>query len=185
MKVTLAQRLIASGAVLLAALVGLVIVEGNARAAGTEVILAMQPADPRSLLTGHYVQLAFVEEWPADRPCPPGAMDDHPWIALRRTDTHHQASGAAPDRAGALALGDVAMRGRMVCFTRDPGEVRLTLAVDRFHADQDEALAIEKAIRDSVGEGAPVYAILSVGKDGTPRAKGVIVNGRRVELTWF
>lgn len=188
-------RLLAAGALCLLALVGLVIVEGRARASGTEVILAMRPVDPRSILSGHYVQLSFAE--PTDQPCP--AVDDDNgkdlWIALKRTDTHHVVTGAKASRADAEALGDVVMRGRYSCndpspagegFEGSPGEVRVNIAVERFHADQDEAVAIETAMRDRPdGTEVRVYAVLSVDAAGTPRTKGVIVDGDRVELTWF
>ncbi len=40
-------------------------------------------------------------------------------------------------------------------------------------------------MRDRTGDAARVAAILSVGADGTPRTKGLVVDGKRVELTWF
>ena len=66
-----------------------------------------------------------------------------------------------------------------------PGRITMHLGVDRFHADQDEATAIEKAMRDRTGAEARVAAILSVAADGRPRTKGLVVDGKRVELTWF
>ncbi|MDX2233730.1 MAG: GDYXXLXY domain-containing protein, partial [Hyphomonadaceae bacterium] len=82
----LPQRLIGAGVVCAAALLGLVITEGNARAAGTEVVVAMRPVDPRALLTGHYVLLTFAEAIPPDGACPPQdtAFGQDGWIALSR-----------------------------------------------------------------------------------------------------
>ena len=96
-------------------------------------------------------------------------------------------AGAALTREAALKIAPVAVRGRAWCEGAPAGEeglVRTALSVDRFHADQDEAEAIERAMRDREGP-QRVQAILSVGKDGVPRTRGLIVDGRRIELTWF
>ena len=199
MTFTLAQRLLAAGAFCLIALISLVVIEARAREAGTEVILDMQPIDPRSLLSGHYVILGFAHTLPAGAPCPPIA--DLPydrrmrgWVALTRRGERHVVTGAAPTRADAQRLGEIVVRGAANCNAPTPaaevapasdGAIRLDLSVDRYHADQDEAEAIEKAIRDRSEGDARVAAILSIARDGTPRTKGLIVDGKRIELTWF
>lgn len=199
MTVTLPQRLLAAGAVCLVALVSLVVVEARARAAGTEVILDMQPIDPRSLLSGHYVILGFAHTLPQGAACPsiaelPYDRRDRGWVALTRRGERHIVTGAAATRAQAQRLGEIVVRGAASCNAPTPpadgapamdGGVRLDLAVDRYHADQDEAEAIEKAIRDRDSGEARVAAILSIGADGAPRTKGLIVDGERIELTWF
>jgi uncharacterized membrane-anchored protein len=199
MTITLAQRLLAAGALCLLALVGLVVVEARARAAGTEVVLDMEPIDPRSLLSGHYVILGFAHSLPQGARCPPIAnipfdRRDGGWVALKRNGERHVVSGAAATRAEAEKLGEIVVRGSAHCNAPTPaaegapgadGAVRLDLAVDRYHADQDEAESIEKAIRDTDAQEARVAAILSISKDGTPRTKGLIVDGERIELTWF
>jgi uncharacterized membrane-anchored protein len=199
MTFTLAQRLLAAGALCLLALVSLVAFEARARAAGTEVILDLEPVDPRALLSGHYVILGFAQTLAPDAACPPIAevswsRRHEGWVALRREGDRHVVSGAASTRAKAERLGEIVVRGAATCnpptpSTKDgpgaPGAVRLELPVDRYYADQDEAEAIEKAMRDRAAEEARVAAILSIGKDGAPRTKGLIVDGERVELTWF
>jgi hypothetical protein len=194
MTITLAQRILAAGAICFTALIALVVIEGRARAAGTEVIVAMQPVDPRALLTGHYVILSFSETIPSDGACPPQSIPqfEQGWIALSRNGDRHSVSGVAATRQEAQALGEVLVRGSVICSEPVPGadgaagSVRMQLAVERFHADQDEAVAIEKTLRDTrPGAEAKVFAILSIGADGTPRTKGLIVEGKRVELTWF
>lgn len=201
---TVAQRLLAAGAACLVALVGLVVLEGRARAAGVEVIVPMQPVDPRGLLTGHYIQLSFAQRLEAGRACPPlveraeGDWRDGPhdnWLALRREGAIHVLAGEYATRAEAAAAGEVVARGRARCSqqfwpspTGDGGEeatvVALDLAVDRFHADQDEAETLEKILRDREDAGR-MAAILSVTPDGAVRTKGVTIDGKRVELTWF
>jgi GDYXXLXY protein len=207
MMVSIAQRLIAAGGVCLVALVGLVILEGRARAAGVEVILPMQPVDPRALLTGHYVQLSFAEVLDAGKPCPAllgdetgfprGGSQDRGWLALRRDGAVHVLVGAFATQAEAARAGEVVLRGNAHCSTQfvplpgatdGAGEERdtviLDLDIDRFHADQDEALALEKILRDR-DQADRVAAIVSVSKDGAARTKGVVIDGKRVELTWF
>lgn len=189
----LSQRLLAAGALCLLALVSLVVFEARARAAGMEVILDMEPIDPRSLLSGHYVILGFAHTLPEGAACPPienGAFDrrQQSWVALKRDGERHVVSGAAPTRQKAEALGEIVVRGVATCNEPTPeiaGSVRLMLSVDRYHADQDEAEAIEKAIRDRDADEARVAAVLSIGTDGTPRTKGLIVDGQRIELSWF
>ena len=70
---------------------------------------------------------------------------------------------------------------------REGNAVTLDIGVDRFHADQDEAERIERALRARRADGsAPsAFAVVSVGADGRARLKGVIVDGRRTDLTWF
>jgi hypothetical protein len=64
--------------------------------------------------------------------------------------------------------------------------VELDIGITRFHAGQAEAEAMERAMRARTpGEPARDFAILSVGRDGRARLKGVEVNGRRIELDWF
>lgn len=203
---SIAQRLLAAGAACLVALVGLVVLEARARAAGVEVILPMQPVDPRGLLTGHYIRLSFADRLDAGRACPPlvepaeGVVDwrngprDN-WLALKREGDVHVLAGEFATRAQAAAAGDVVVRGRARCSqqfwpsrTGDGGEeamvVVLELGVDRFHADQDEAETLEKILRDR-DEVDRMAAILSVSPDGAARTKGVALDGKRVELTWF
>lgn len=193
----LPQRLIAAGAVCVAALIGLVIAEGAARDAGTEVIVAMRPVDPRALLTGHYVQLSFDDAIPAGGACPPSDIESgaEGWIALRKAGDRHVVAAVMGARAAAAPLGDVIVRGAAICNpplppsaedkSGQPGNITMRLAVERFHADQDEAVALETAMRDAPDGETRVFAILSIGQDGAPRTKGLIVDGERIELTWF
>lgn len=194
MRFGLPQRLLAAGAICLAALVALVVIEARARSAGTEVILPMQPVDPRALLSGHYVQMAFGEALPPGENCPPTDLGyEQGWIALRREGDRHVVMAAARSRDDAARQGEITLRGALHCnppvpgadgAEPSPGNLTLQLAVERFHADQEEALAIERAMTDRSSESARVYAILSVDDAGTPRTKGLIVDGRRIMLTW-
>lgn len=195
-------RIAAAAGLLALALVALVVREGMARAEGQEVVLAISGFDPRALLTGHYVQFRITQEIAAGAPCPPGSAESEApgaWVALRRAGSHHAASGAAASRASALRLGEIAVMGALSCppapdpvvpdssaeANLGPRSIDLDLGVDRLHVDQTRAQAIEAALRDPRAAGGPAYAVLSVGRDGRARLKGLIVAGKRTNLDWF
>lgn len=204
MKVGAPVRILAAAAVLTLLLVGVVARENFARDQGQEVRLALAGYDPRSLLQGHYVQFQLREDFPKETPCPPGAtdlvgLDREGWIALKRTGDHHAPAGAARTRGEALKLGDVAARGWLDCArgstlvlgapdvsSPEVEMVTLHLGVDRIHLDQKSAEALQADLQRAVPGGAPPgYAVLSIGRDGKARVKGVIVGKRRIDLTWF
>jgi hypothetical protein len=170
-------------------LVALVVHEGLARASGTEVILRMQAVDPRSLLIGHYVIIDLQETTPADTSCPSGTDGGPPvdgervrWVALRPNGDHHSVAGMAMSREAALELAPIAVRGHAWCA---PGSMRTTIGLNRFYTNQTEAQRIERIMRaQRPGEGR-VSAIVSVGRDGNARLKGLIVEGERIELRWI
>jgi len=64
--------------------------------------------------------------------------------------------------------------------------ISLDLGVDRIHLDQAGAEALEAELRRvRPGGEPPGYAVLSIGRDGRARVKGLIVGKRRVDLDWF
>ncbi|HEX5379949.1 MAG TPA: GDYXXLXY domain-containing protein [Phenylobacterium sp.] len=188
---SLTVRILGAAALLVALLVALVVRENHARATGREVRLPMEAVDPRDLLTGHYVALRLTQLAPAGQPCPPGSstMEKPGWIALTPTATGDRVTGAGADRAAAAKYGPILLRGTARCFgdSSDPADrarITLDIGVDRFHADQRQSEAFDKALRDrKVGE-ASAWAIVSVGQDGKGRLKGVIIDGQRADLTW-
>lgn len=179
-------RILGAALLLVGALVALVVYEGQARARGQEVRLAMEAFDPRSLLTGHYAALQLVHTLPPGAACPDGAPQG--WLALRPDGDVHRLAGVAASREAALKLGPVAVRGEASCLGRggatEPQRVTLDIGIDRLHADQQEAQALEAALR--AGPDRPqALALVSVGRDGRARLKGVVVGGRRTDLDWF
>jgi hypothetical protein len=186
----------AAAVVLALGLVGLVVREGRARAAGREVVLEATGYDPRSLLTGHYVRFQLRSDFPPGTPCPPGIDETKvTWVALRRQGDHHVPSGGGESRAEALRLGEVAVKGNASCWapgrpapneTPHPTQVSLDLGVDRLHTDQAQAEAMQAALLAVRAPGmAKAYAVISVGGDGKPRLKAFIVAGKRTNLDWF
>lgn len=189
MRISLPIRILGAGLLLVAALVALVSYEAQARARGQEVRLAMEAFDPRSLLTGHYAALQLTDRLPDGAACPDGGPSG--WLALRADGAVHRLAGAAATRQDALKLAPVAVRGTASCLGApareeggEPQRVSLDIGVDRLHADQAEAEALEAALR--AGPDRPeAVALVSVGRDGRARLKGVIVGGRRTDLDWF
>jgi hypothetical protein len=188
---TLTLRILGVAAVLVGLLVALVVRETQARDAGREVWLPMELVDPRDLLTGHYVALQLVQSLPTGQRCPPGtdrAMS-RGWIALAPGPKGARVAGFAVSRPGAAPFGPVLLKGRVDCSAAvvgedRPGRISLDIGVDRFHADQQQAEALDKALRERKTGDDSAYAVISVGEDGKGRLKGVIVAGHRADLSW-
>jgi hypothetical protein len=205
MSLTRPLRIVIASAASMAALLGLVAYENYARAAGTEVLLAIEPVDPRSVLSGHYVIVGLNETLAPGAACPEGIpaaqdlfsiweTDPERWIALSATNGHHLATGAAQSREAAAGLGEHVVRGKAACASAAPfietiedgddlpTRVMLDLGVDRFHIDQDQAERIDELMRDQTRGQPNVFAIVSIGRDGKARLKGIEVEGQRLEL---
>lgn len=197
-------RIVAAALVLTLALVSLVAREGLARARGQEVLLAIAGADPRSILSGHYLQFRLADEIPKAQACAHVLKDPDAtgrsararqvWVALRREGATHRAVAVANTREAALKLGDVALRGEARClvigFVTGPlakGEpevsLMLDIGIDRFHADQAEAQRLERDLRGASADTA--FAVVSIGRDGKARLKGLVIGARRTDLDWF
>ncbi|MBX3486165.1 hypothetical protein, partial [Phenylobacterium sp.] len=93
-------------------------------------------------------------------------------------------------------VGSIAERAALAAAARAAGgpvpeaapsvTVDLDLGVDRIHLDQKGAEAVEADLRRvRPGSEPPGYAVLSIGRDGKARVKGLIVGKRRVDLAWW
>lgn len=197
-------RILIVAGLCIAALIGLVVREGMARASGQEVLMPMQPIDPRAILGGHYVIVSLQETIAAGAPCPPTLDQSTParastrspdtWLALSPNGRHHSIAGQASSRSEAEKLGPIVVRGAAACFAPaqdadDParmGFITGDLGVDRFHIAQAEAVRIERLLRaQNRAEAPPVFAILSIGADGRARLKGLEVESQRLMLDWL
>lgn len=192
-------RILAVAAVAILALVAVVVHEGLARDAGTEVVMPMQPVDPQSLLSGHYVAIDLSENLAAGQACPPGAetgiqptfdasMRRPRWVALAPAAGHTRVAGVADTEAAARRFAPLVAHGDAYCVANVPevtGFVAAWLGVDRFHLDQAEAQRIADAMSPTSDHPAPVSAILSIGADGRARMKGVTVGAQRIAPAWY
>jgi hypothetical protein len=196
---TAMARIVIVAGLAIAGLIGLVVREGQARASETEALFAMEAVDPRALLSGHYVIVNLQRLLPKGRACAPVAeqvaqSDQWPpkgWLAINVVNGRGEVAGVAPNREDALKSAPLAVRGAYRCEGAAP-EVEdararefIDLGVDRFHINQTEAMRIERILRDQTpGQEARAFAIISIGKDGRARIKGVEIDGQRLELTW-
>jgi hypothetical protein len=193
MKIAAAHRILAVAGICAAALVALVITEGYAREGGQEITLPMEAVDPRSLLSGHYVQLNFTDRLEGDETCP--AAGDWEWVLLQREGDIYVATAGAVSRSEAERLGSLPVQGTFNCnpptpATADvpamPGWLSLDLGVDRFHINQTDALRIEQVLREqNPDEETRAFAVLSVGRDGRARLKALLIDGERFDLNWL
>jgi hypothetical protein len=192
MKVQAAPRILVVAALCAAALAALVVSEGNARAAGEEVLLPMEAVDPRALLSGHYVQINLSERLEPGEQCPPDG--DWEWVALRPEGNVHVLAGGALSRELAQQVGPAPVKGTFTCMMPTaveggepvPGWARLDLGIDRFHINQADALRIEAVLREQrPGGETRAFAIVSIGRDGRARLRGLMIDGERLELSWL
>lgn len=194
-------RIIAVAVLCVLALVGLVVREGMARAAGAEVTLPMDTVDPRSLLSGHYVTIDLREAVPPDLPCPPDNPEAR-WIGLspngRTAATGarlYSMTSSAPTRDDANLIPEsVMVKGAFTCNPPTPaqgdapgipGALWLNLGVSRFYVSQADAERIGRVLMEQRNGETRVFAVLSVGGDGQARVKALIVDNERFELGWL
>lgn len=175
--------------VLACGLIWLVLAQHQARAEGTEVALAVEQVDPRSLLSGHYVRLDFNEPMMSGVSCAAAAPfgqqpKNEEWVALKPNGDRHSFAGVGRTRAEAARHGPVQVRGNAFCMGMpDTPRAQLNIGLDRFHAAQKEAEALEKLVRSP--DGHRVLALVSVGRDGRARLAGLRVHGQDIRLDWF
>lgn len=192
---SLPVRIVGAAMVLIAGLCGVLVNESVQRAQGTEVVLRVRGVDPRNLLTGHFVALRFAEALPAGAVCPPGVNDlgnggqkgIKPWLALKTSGEFARVVGVGATREAAKAFAPVVVQGSASCVfdTPDgPKDLGADIGIERFHASQKDAEALQLALRDSTDD-TPHLAIVSIGKDGRARLKGLKINGMSYDLAWW
>jgi glycine/D-amino acid oxidase-like deaminating enzyme len=193
MKFTAAPRILAVAGLCAAALIGLVISEGAARSSGQEITLPMEAVDPRSLLSGHYVQLNFTRRLGSNEVCPESG--DWDWVALRPANDIYVVAGGALSRDQAERLGPLPVKGTFTCSPPTPaspdvegmpGWLALDVGVDRFHINQADATRIEQVLRaQRPATETRAFAVLSVGHDGRARLSALLIDGERFDLSWL
>ena len=176
-------------------LVALVLNESAARDGGTEALLRMEAVDPRSLLSGHYVTVMPQHRLEPTDTCPIQQSESD---RVSLAPTGETVSGAAIyglANPTATLPDAISVKGRFLCNSPSPpvdgaegapGWVQLDLGINRFHINQTDALHIEQVLREqNVNEQTRAYAIISIGRDGRARLKGLLIDGERLELNWL
>jgi hypothetical protein len=188
-------RILIVAGICVVALIALVLNESAARSGGTEVLLPMEAVDPRSLLSGHYVTVMPQQQLDPTETCP---------MQLTQSDRVSLAPTGETVSGGSIyglanptaTLPDaLTVKGSFTCnepiapaegVAGAPGWIQLDLNINRFHINQTEALRIEQVLRDqNVTEQTRAYAIVSIGRDGRARLKGLLIDGQRLELNWL
>jgi len=198
MKIAAPHRILAIAALCAASLIALVVNEGFARDGGQEITLPMEAVDPRSLLSGHYVQLNFSNRLEPDETCPAAsdpAIGDWEWVALRPENDIYVTAGGALSREQAERIAPLSVKGTFTCSPPTPasegvegmpGWLTLDLGVDRFYINQADATRIEEVLREQrADQQTRAFAILSVGHDGHARLKALLIDGERFDLNWL
>jgi len=141
---------------------------------GQEVLLKVEPIDPRDLLRGDYVRLGYeisrlpVSLYP-NGVDPVGNNDRLPvWVALRKGDDGVFKAVAAArqrDQLPAGAPGDVVIKGRAY-GSQDAYPGFAVFDVERFYLPEGAGKQIEKDMRER-----PFFVVLAVDTDGDAQIK--------------
>lgn len=195
MKIAAATRILVVAGVCAASLIALVISEGMARNAGTEILLPIEAVDPRALLSGHYVMVSPTLRLEPGEQCPPGE-ETRKWVAFAQRADIYVVAGGAASREDAQLIAPLVARGEFSCSppppiiegepAPQPGWVRASLGIDRFYINQSEAERIDRVLRaQEPGKETRAFVIVSVGRDGRARLRGLKIDDQRLELSWF
>ncbi len=153
---------------------------------GREVLLKVEPVDPRDLLRGDYVRLGYeIGSVPVkllERPPADGSFTQAGPVFVRLGkdgDGFWRARSASLGVASSspAAQGEVDIRGDVSGGQSLAAEAKLIVnyGIDRFYVPEGEGWAIEAGIRDRV------FAILAaIGNDGTPQIKALVDGDTRL-----
>jgi len=167
-------RLILIAAAMTVFFVGMVVDHTVRRATGTEVMLDLEPVDPRDLLAGYYIILSTplhrieIESVSGDDEFQPG-NDIFVVIEADELGNFQPTAiyGAAPE-AGLFIRGKV---------QRAHGTfVRAIYNLERFYADEETAQELETRRRENTDR---LRLIVSVGSDGRALIRGLEIDEER------
>lgn len=167
-------RLVLIAATMTAFLIGMIVDHAVRRASGTEVILDLEPVDPRDLLAGYYVivstplHLLEPDSVGGDDAFNPG--DDLYVLVEEGEDGSWRALSIHRERpeAGVFLHGKVQHESETM--------IRADYNLERYYADEETAQALELRRRDDVGS---MRLIVSVGPDGRALIRGLEIDGDR------
>ena len=165
---------------------------------GQELIIPARGYDPRAILLGHYVRLqpeaSAIFEGEHAEPIFNAFAEDRErlqvaegWLTFALEDDEWVITNATVDRPREAISDQIFLQTRIEFSpVRQNGElislqVWPMLEIDRYYANQAEALDIEQRLRDR----QEVQAILSVNASGTPMLKGMIIDGERHVVGWW
>jgi uncharacterized membrane-anchored protein len=147
---------------------------------GTEVLLKIEPVDPRDLLRGDYVRLGYeissidarlVTNIPDDGYTAPG---ETMFVRLKKQDDGYwRAVSATLDApgSGAAAKGEVDIKGTLLSRLnlREDITLRPDYGIERFYLPEGEGLELQKDMRER-----PFGIRLAIARDGTAQIKALV-----------
>lgn len=184
--------LLALTAALTAFLVFMVASHENARRSGTEIIVGMEPVDPRSLFRGHYVRirsdLQSIDY--ADVKGETGfEKGDRVFVSITgNNDDGWQAASLSNTRPDTGTFLQGRVQRVIYKYTRTKAEdgdterkktekgIRVRYAVESYFAAKAEAKALETKMRD---QDHKMRLILAVDKNGKAVIRGLEIDGER------
>lgn len=143
-------------------LVGMAAAEELGLRAGTEVTLQTVPVDPRDLLRGDYVTLAYEISTPNSTAR--FEVGDRVWVHLVESGDRWVAQGVARERPDRW---DAAIRGTVA----DRSPLRVSYGIEAYFVPEGRGHEVERA--------ADVDAVVSVDNAGRARLRYLIVDGAR------
>ncbi len=167
-------RLILAAAAMTLFLVAMITDHQVRRQAGTEVLLDLEPVDPRDLLAGYYVIISTPlhnidpSDIDGDNDFDPG--DDVFVVLEPSADQNWQAVSIhqARPQEGLYVHGKVR-------YAHDT-TLRARFNIERYYADEDTAQALEARRR---ANRSSMRLIISVGDDGRALIRGLEIDGER------
>ncbi|WP_394689295.1 GDYXXLXY domain-containing protein [Hoeflea sp.] len=152
---------------------------------GKEIVLRVEPVDPRDLMRGDYVRLAYgggvslvddklvVGDWPAENTVSPV------WLVLAAGDDGLFTTRSIHfSRPGQLEIGEVVLKSKpaRIWVAKPPDNLneiaRLSFGIERYYVPEGEGLEIEKARN----EGRTTVAI-RVSDRGEPQIARLMIDG--------
>lgn len=142
---------------------------------GQEILLKVEPVDPRDLLRGDYVRLGYeIATIPAAILQPPpageGVYGDRPvWVLVTKgADGVFGATAASFDRAALAASGpdSAVLAGTASGIPATGAPALVTYGMERFYLPEGEGLQIEQDMRER-----PFFVVAAVAGNGTAQIK--------------
>lgn len=159
---------------------------------GREIVMQVQPVDPRDLFRGEYVTLGYgispIVSTALAQSLPVAELrrGEPVFVTIRPdADASWKAIAVAPVLPAAPptsgpASGDVTLKGRIQSVW--PGEFKdavnftVNFGIESYFVQEGRGKLLEQQVRDD-----KIQALVAVGPDGTAALKGLVIGGQRHE----
>ena len=155
---------------------------------GREIVMQVQPVDPRDLFRGEYVTLGYgispvTSTALAQSLTAAELQRGDPVFVTIRPDAESSWKAVAVSSsmpAAAPAAGDVTLQGRIQSVW--PGEAKdgvnftVNFGIESYFVQEGRGKLLEQQVQDD-----KIQALVAVGPDGTAALKGLVIGGQRHE----